>query len=88
MNIDEIVKEWDSKMVPLFLRWLDEEMYEPFDDYESIMKNMVNENYDGITFIKGSKDPFGFFLKIDGVDCIYEVSKIDEVYIKTEVNEI
>lgn len=38
MNIEEIVKAWDSKMIPLFLRWLDEKMYEPFEDYESFMK--------------------------------------------------
>lgn len=88
MNIEEIVKEWDSKMVPLFLRWLDEKKYEPFEDYESFMKNMVNENYDGITFIKGSKDPFGFFFKMDNTDCIYEVFEVDEVYIATQVNEV
>lgn len=88
MNLEEIVKEWDSKMVPLFLRWLDEKKYEPFEDYESFMKNMVNENYDGITFIKGSKDPFGFFFKMDNTDCLYEVFEVDEVYIETQVNEI
>lgn len=88
MNLEEIVKEWDSKMIPLFLRWLDEKKYEPFEDYESFMKNMVNEDYDGITFIKGSKDPFGFFFKMDNTDCIYEVFEVDEVYIATQVNEI
>lgn len=88
MNLEEIVKEWDSKMIPLFLRWLDEKKYEPFEDYESFMKNMVNEDYDGITFIKGSKDPFGFFFKMDNTDCIYEVFEVDEVYIATQVNEV
>lgn len=88
MNIEEIMKVLDSKMVPLFLRWLDEKKYEPFEDYESFMKNMVNENYDGITFIKGSKDPFGFFFKMNDTDYIYKVFEVDEVYVATQAYEV
>ena len=45
-------------------RWMDEREYEDFSDYEKAMKSEV-EKFDGATFVKGTKRPFGFHFKAD-----------------------
>jgi len=42
----------------LSARWADEKEHEDFRDYENAMKSTI-EAHDGVTFIKGTKRPFG-----------------------------
>jgi hypothetical protein len=44
-------------------RWDDEKEYEDFDDYKAIVKRYV-ENQLGLEYVKTTKRPFGFWVKI------------------------
>lgn len=47
-------------------RWLDECKYEDFKDYEKVMSNSLSKmNNKNISFLCGTKRPFGFKCKIN-----------------------
>ena len=63
----------------LYERWLDERKYEDFKDYEEVMKKSI-ENIEGVNFIKGTKQPFGFIVSTEN----YNV----KVYLKDKGHNI
>ena len=67
----------------LFARWQDEKEFEDFAEYEKVMKKNVGE-VEGVKFVKASKRPFGFTLKITQediwVDYRYVINSNGEFY--------
>jgi len=57
----------------LYGRWQDEKEFEDFAEYEKVMKKGVGE---GCQFVKGTKRPFGFVVKIthQGIWATYQYS--------------
>lgn len=48
-------------------RWNDESKFENFADYELVMKQAL-AGISNIQFVKGTKRPFGFIIKVTGVE--------------------
>jgi len=68
MEKEQVLKEVDNilndekiagELLCLYDRWQDEKEYEDWADYEKVMKKLINH-----TFVKGTKRPFGFIIKI------------------------
>lgn len=81
MTTKELMNATSAKMFNIYDRWLDEHEYEDFKDYADYIKKIVSEFKD-ITFIKGTKMPFGFKFKFDEKLYQYRVTA-KEISIKT-----
>lgn len=64
----QIVSPMKETLLRLHMRWLDEKEYEDFADYEKVMREKFDSlpaDY-GVTFVKGSKRPFGLVFAWNG----------------------
>lgn len=71
--VEATVVLMENLVMQLAFRWLDESEYEDFADYEKRMKDVLAEKTVGLTFVKGTKRPFGFHFKVDGFGGVYSV---------------
>ena len=86
INIENLVKQTQTLMANLYERWQDEKEYEDFADYEKVIKEAVDK-IGGITFIKGTKRPFGFQYELCGRRLQYAV-KVKGRYLSFETMDI
>jgi hypothetical protein len=73
-KIQTLVVDFGKTLISLYSRWLDECQYEDFKEYEAVMKAKLEEN-PGISFIKGSKRPFGCTFAYDGLKVKVSLNK-------------
>jgi len=64
--IHTMLYETSKLMERLYYRWIDESDLEGIGYYANVIKDAIKE-YKGVVFIKMTKRPFGFVVKINGV---------------------
>lgn len=57
----------------LYSRWLEESEYEDIAEYGKVVKNAL-KSYECVEFIKMTKRPFGFIIKIQGVSFQFKMT--------------
>jgi hypothetical protein len=70
---NDIFNEVQNALEYGYNRWLDEREYEKIEDYAHIYRQIINEK--GHKFIKMTKRPFGFIVKIDNQTIQYFCNK-------------